>query len=242
MAPRLPAGSPNVEPRPANIHDFSRLTAHDVAVVLDGVRDAVSGLTETIEVSQATVSAYQGAILEEKDNVRIIGQAQGGGRCDTSDIILLHSTSSEEVEGGGRCDTSDIMSFDATSSEEVEEVADNVANVAPGGASKLTTATKSRPRPRSSYRVAGSTSQLDKNHRPGLAIESRYRQSTGSTISLTSSPSDEELDGNIEPKGKHSSSESSSHSSVSPISEDEDGDSDSMVSSGGLTNTSEDEE
>ena len=92
-----PADWPITRPIRATIQNVITLTAHNVATVLDGVRDAVSGLTETIEGSQATVAAYQGAILEQKENVVIVGEPRAAGQQDSSDVISLHSTSSEEV-------------------------------------------------------------------------------------------------------------------------------------------------
>ena len=63
---------PLSEPLPAHIPDFANLTIHQVFVVLDGVHDAVTGLTESIECSKSIIAEYQQVILEEKNNVQIV--------------------------------------------------------------------------------------------------------------------------------------------------------------------------
>jgi hypothetical protein len=195
------------------------MAADDVAIVLDGVQDAVSRLTETIEQSQATISAFQGAILEEKNNVHIVGHLQAAGRHHSSDIISLHSMSSEEVE-----------------------VTNNVVMHAQGSSRKLPMSSRSILQQSSSDQAVGWRSQLDAHNQPSMAVDATYRRATGSTISLTSSSSDIELNGHIKPNINEMSSESSSNCSVSPQSTDEEEDCDSMVPSRGLTNTSDEEE
>jgi hypothetical protein len=205
VTPLQPADSPATEPIPATIHNVTTLTAHDVAIALDGIRDAVSGLTETIEVSQATVSAYQSAILEEKHNVVIVREQRAALDNDRSDVISLHSTSSEEVETVGY----------------------TVASFGQHGSNNCPTPIRSIVQPGVKVELSG---------RPGLAWNMCYDQPTGSQILLSSSSSDHDM--NVDDSG----SESSSSRSASPQSLDEDEDSDSMVSSGGLMNTSDEEE
>lgn len=205
VTPLRPADWPATEPMPATIHNVTTPTAHDVATVLDGIRDAVSGLTETIEVSQATVSAYQTAILEEDHNVVIVREQRTAGENDHSHVISLHPTSSEEVE----------------------TVECTVARVGQRGSNNGPIPTQSISRPGVKVEPSG---------RPGLVANTCYYQPTGSRILLSSSSSDDAM--NVD----DSHSESSSSRSVSPQSLDEDEDSDTMVSSGGLTNTSDEEE
>lgn len=220
VTPVQPASEPSTEPIPATIHEIATLTAHDVAIVLDGIRDAVSGLTETIEVSQAAVSAYQSAILEEKNNVVIVSQLRPAHQSHSFDVISLNSTSSEEVE---------VVGY-------------NVGKVAHGTSSMRPIATRPISRPGVSDHATSPTVEVEANRRGTLTSDASYQLATGSMISLTSNSSDDEMNGDIEMNANGNSSESSSSSSVSPQSPEEDEDSDSMVSSGELTNTSDEEE
>ena len=206
VLPATAHGRPPSKPIPACIADFANIMVHQVSAVLDGVRDAVSGLTESIESSQSMISGYQQVILEEKDNVRIVQrnvipiQGKGGtGRESTSQsIISLSSTSSPPTSSrAGRSSLSWKLLPDA----------DVCSPLGPSSYSQLKATTNTR------------------------------RNRDTSVISLTSSSSDKEVV--LDQSG--SDSESSS-SSVSPQSMDEDGDSDSMVSSDGLTNTSDEED
>ena len=215
-----PASEPSAEPIPATIHEVATLTAHDVAIVLDGIRDAVSGLTETIKASQATISAYQSTILEEKNNVVIVGQPRPADQSHNFDMISLNSTSSEEVE---------VVGY-------------NVGKVTHGSSSMRPVATRSISRPGVSYHATSPTVKVDAHRRGTLTSDASYHLATSSIISLTSNSSDDEVNGDIEMNVDGNSSESSSSSSVSPQSPDEDEDSDSIVSSGGFTNTSDEEE
>jgi hypothetical protein len=188
VTPVATAGRPQSELIPAHIPEFTRMAISQVSVVLDGVRDAVSGLTESIECSQATISAYQEVVLEEKHSVKILGERLPASQePSNSAMISVHSTS--------------------TDGDQLREPPD-----ADTGSPH---ASRSYPQ----HRISSAT------------VHNR----AGSVISLTSSSIDEDMiaDG---------SGSESSGSSVTPKSMEEDGDSDSMVSSDGLTNTSDEEE
>lgn len=45
-------------------------------MVLDGLRDAISGMTESIESSQAVIASYQGLIVEEAHGVEICRRSE----------------------------------------------------------------------------------------------------------------------------------------------------------------------
>ena len=92
------------------------------------------------------------------------------------------------------------------------------------------------------YRTDHAASPIAKvkaNCQENLASDNDYRQATGSIISLTSDSGNDEMNGDMEMNINYTSSESFSSSSLSPQWQDENEDSHSMVSSGGLTNTSE---
>ena len=81
------------------------MAIHQVSVVLDGIRDAVSGLTESIECSQATISGYHHVVLEERQNVRIWEESLPPGReKSNSAIISMHST---RTDGDGLIELTD---------------------------------------------------------------------------------------------------------------------------------------
>lgn len=47
---------------------------HELSLVLDGVRDVMATVNDCIEYSQATISSYQEAYVEEKHGVRILAR------------------------------------------------------------------------------------------------------------------------------------------------------------------------
>ena len=164
------------------------MAIHQVSVVLDGVRDAVSGITESIECSQATISGYHQVVLEERHNVQIWEESlPASWEKSNSAIISVHSNSSD---GDGIIELTDAD--------------------------------------------AGSL-QASLSYPPHRISPATVHNQAGSVISLTSSSIDDDMiaDG---------STSESSGSSVTPKSIDDDGDSDSMVSLDGLTDTSEEEE
>ena len=164
------------------------MAIHQVSVVLDGIRDAVSGLTESIECSQATISGYHHVVLEERQNVRIWEESLPPGREKSNSAII--SMPSTRTDGDGLIELTDADTGSLRASLSYPP-----------------------------HRISSAT----------------VHKQAGSVISLTSSSIQDDdaiADG---------SSSESSGSSVTPKSIDEDGDSDSVVSSDGLTNTSEEE-